>query len=383
MRQKFYRYPWATAGDRSSVPDPVSGAGFVSYQQGWTFDYQRTIGSDAAAKSIVRQDMNAALYDVTLNVQAIQTHGYPEFITAANNGGTAYPYDLNAIVLYSASGNPPFGIWISTTTANSTVPGAGNWKQIDGIYQNGPYVRMGTGIGQAGNIVYIGWTTGAKLKLTIDTTDLGNIALESWVNSTFATQAALSAEVINRTAADTAEASVRSSQDTNLQNDYTARIAAEAVARNNEDVNITNDYNGQIAAEANIRSSQDTNLQNDYIARIAAEATARNNQDTNIINSLAGAGAGNGLYNKLGPNGIIIQNGAWITFGGAPANVAVNFPIPFPNGCTGVVICMANNTGQTGTVSVYNITAAGFVFAQNYIGGQTATYTVEFIAMGS
>jgi phage-related tail fiber protein len=40
-------------------------------------------------------------------------------------------------------------------------------------------VQQGTGVGQTSNIVKIGWSAGAKLKATVDTTDLGNIALEA------------------------------------------------------------------------------------------------------------------------------------------------------------------------------------------------------------
>ena len=40
-------------------------------------------------------------------------------------------------------------------------------------------VQQGTGVGQTSNVVKIGWSAGAKLKATVDTTDLGNLALEA------------------------------------------------------------------------------------------------------------------------------------------------------------------------------------------------------------
>lgn len=46
-------------------------------------------------------------------------------------------------------------------------------------------VQQGTGIGQATNVVKIGWSVGSKLKATVDATDLGNIALETWASATF------------------------------------------------------------------------------------------------------------------------------------------------------------------------------------------------------
>lgn len=41
-------------------------------------------------------------------------------------------------------------------------------------------VQQGTGVGQMANVVKIGWKSGDKLGLTIDATDMGNIAMESW-----------------------------------------------------------------------------------------------------------------------------------------------------------------------------------------------------------
>ena len=46
-------------------------------------------------------------------------------------------------------------------------------------------VQQGTGVGQSTNAVKIGYGGNSKLKLTIDVTDFGNIALESWVNGAF------------------------------------------------------------------------------------------------------------------------------------------------------------------------------------------------------
>ena len=47
-------------------------------------------------------------------------------------------------------------------------------------------VQQGTGINQTPNVVKIGWSEAGKLKATVDTTDEGNIALETWSLGTFA-----------------------------------------------------------------------------------------------------------------------------------------------------------------------------------------------------
>lgn len=45
----------------------------------------------------------------------------------------------------------------------------------------GPFVQQGTGIAQLNNTVKLGWSAESKLKATIDVTNVGNIALETWV----------------------------------------------------------------------------------------------------------------------------------------------------------------------------------------------------------
>ena len=44
-------------------------------------------------------------------------------------------------------------------------------------------VRQGTGVGQTSNIVHIGWSAASKLKATVDSTDFGALAFESWTAS--------------------------------------------------------------------------------------------------------------------------------------------------------------------------------------------------------
>lgn len=47
-------------------------------------------------------------------------------------------------------------------------------------------VQQGTGVGQSSNLVKIGWSAStAKLKLTVDITDIGNIATETWAVAAF------------------------------------------------------------------------------------------------------------------------------------------------------------------------------------------------------
>jgi hypothetical protein len=59
------------------------------------------------------------------------------------------------------------------------------------------YVKQGGGVGQLTNAVKIGWS-GAKVKVTVDTTDQGNIAFESWVNQLFTDLVGAAPQTLNQ-----------------------------------------------------------------------------------------------------------------------------------------------------------------------------------------
>jgi len=94
---------------------------------------------------------------------------------ATGNTSTYFRYDGT---MASASGGVPstyYQIW----NAGNFTPS--NYQAALGYTP----VQQGTGIGQLGNVVKIGWD-GSKVKTTIDSTDMGNIALESWVSANYA-----------------------------------------------------------------------------------------------------------------------------------------------------------------------------------------------------
>lgn len=130
MRQKYYIDPFAFSGDQTAVPDATDPSGFVSYTQGYTFDYERLLdGSDPLAKFPTRQNMNYILFQDANNIQQYQQNGVPEFITSANNGGTPFTYGKGAQVLYSGSGNPPFTAYISLVDGNADTPPSVKWLE--------------------------------------------------------------------------------------------------------------------------------------------------------------------------------------------------------------------------------------------------------------
>ena len=94
----------------------------------------------------------------------------------------------------------PAGIQAATATAAPVMNGAasaGTSKRISRSDHVHPVdtsrqaalgytpVQQGTGVGQTGNAIKIGWSAGAKLKGTVDNGDLGNFAFEAWVSALF------------------------------------------------------------------------------------------------------------------------------------------------------------------------------------------------------
>lgn len=104
MSVKFIKYPFAVAGDKTTVPDATQVDGSVSYQSGFPVDYQLVYGTDANAKAIPRFKFNQVMYDYGTVLNQYQANGFPDFITTLDNGGTPYPYNRFAIVRYDAGG---------------------------------------------------------------------------------------------------------------------------------------------------------------------------------------------------------------------------------------------------------------------------------------
>lgn len=188
MLTKYYVDAFGITGTITPVvPDAPDPSGFMSYSQGFTFDYQRDLTSDPLAKSPTYVNFNNIFYDITLNIQDYQRWGFPGFITAANNAGTAFTYGHYAIVRYSASGAAPYNLYMSLVDGNADTPPSAKWLDLGAEFSRA-YVKQGGGVGQLTNQIYIGWSSASKLKVTVDSSDQGNIALEPWSSATFLAQ---------------------------------------------------------------------------------------------------------------------------------------------------------------------------------------------------
>lgn len=121
---------FAEAGDRAVMPDaPVSSES--NYQTGYTPEYEQDPAANPTTAKFVERDKSNQLYnDITANIKEWQEHGFPEFITSANNGGVPFSYKKNSIVTY-------LGVdYISKENVNEDVPPSSKWEVYDLILIN-------------------------------------------------------------------------------------------------------------------------------------------------------------------------------------------------------------------------------------------------------
>jgi hypothetical protein len=126
---RFYTQPFATAGDKTAIPDAIQPSGAVSYNQGFGFDYSRDQATDPLAKDVPREETNQLYFDVTDNLRFWQTQGAPAFVTSAENGGSPLAYSIGAVVRWRASPGDPYRTYVSRIDSNTTDPSnATNWQ---------------------------------------------------------------------------------------------------------------------------------------------------------------------------------------------------------------------------------------------------------------
>lgn len=124
---RFFINPFASGGDYVEIPNDSQPSGSVSYESGYTSNYELPYNSNPAALPIDRDSMNGILFDITNALQEWQTQAFPDFITSADNDGTPYPYPIYACVRYSGN------IYENLVNNNTTIPGSSSsWQIISG-----------------------------------------------------------------------------------------------------------------------------------------------------------------------------------------------------------------------------------------------------------
>lgn len=122
---KYIRVPFADSGDKADVPVASASDGSVSFVQGYPIAYSLDPETDTAAKRIERPKMNFLFNQITAAIQEMQQGGVAPYITADDNGGSAYAYAQGAVVLYN-------GVVYQSLVANNTqLPTvAANWSPL-------------------------------------------------------------------------------------------------------------------------------------------------------------------------------------------------------------------------------------------------------------
>ena len=119
---KFFKYTFGQAGILTPIPNDTQVDGSISYEQGFSTDYTLNPQFDpVTAKEVPLAQTNQYLNDITGAVQQYQTNGFPDFITAVDNDGVPYPYDINSFVRYNDQ------IYFSLINGNTDIPPSANW----------------------------------------------------------------------------------------------------------------------------------------------------------------------------------------------------------------------------------------------------------------
>ncbi|WP_276894974.1 pyocin knob domain-containing protein [Frischella perrara] len=145
MKQKFYKTPFAENGDKAEIAEKTTSDGTVSYQEGWSVDYQRDMEIDKNAKAVERDVMNGILNDITSNIKQYQTMAFPEFITSEDNDGTPFLYTAGTVVSYRQNETEDFKNYVSLVDNNSSTPGEDSEKWQEFIFAEATYNEIKNG----------------------------------------------------------------------------------------------------------------------------------------------------------------------------------------------------------------------------------------------
>jgi hypothetical protein len=152
----------------------------------------------AATAGIRRQVKFAAALTLTHNATSLILPTLANITTAANDvaeflslGGSNW-----LCTSYSRANGKCFGFDNVDNTSDANKPiSTATATALAGKQASLGYtpVQQGTGVGQSSNTVKIGWTTGSEIKITIDSTDMGAIAMKSYLANSATIAAAVAA----------------------------------------------------------------------------------------------------------------------------------------------------------------------------------------------
>lgn len=121
---KFFGIPFATSGDKATIPEAVQPSGAISFTQGFGPDYERDPATDPLAKRVPRDETNELYFQITNAIRALQLLGVPEWFDV-DDAGNDVSYPIAARVRHNDI------VWSSTSAANTSEPGVANWTRDD------------------------------------------------------------------------------------------------------------------------------------------------------------------------------------------------------------------------------------------------------------
>lgn len=135
----YFLYPFAIDGspyDVVKIDNTGGTTGPMSYQYGFTPNYEEDLSSIASALPVPRPQFNQLMLDITAALQQLQLQGAPLWVAPASGsppvGGPA-EYPLYARVSYNPGAPYGLQIWESQVAANISIPGANSdWAIVSG-----------------------------------------------------------------------------------------------------------------------------------------------------------------------------------------------------------------------------------------------------------
>ena len=126
----YFLQPWSNAAaDDVTIPPTGAATGALSYQYGYTPNYEYDLLTNPSALPIPRTLTNQLYLDITSALQQLQLYGAPLWVASGSGGPASYP--IGARVLHTTVG--VLRLWESQVAANTSVPGAdANWFIISG-----------------------------------------------------------------------------------------------------------------------------------------------------------------------------------------------------------------------------------------------------------
>ncbi len=124
----YFLQPWSNAAaDDVTIPPTGAATGALSYQYGFTPNYEYDLLTNPSALPIPRTSTNQLFFDITSALQQIQLYGAPLWVASGSGGPASYP--IGARVLYTTVG--VLRLWESQVASNTSTPGAdANWFVI-------------------------------------------------------------------------------------------------------------------------------------------------------------------------------------------------------------------------------------------------------------